>query len=172
MGMYDPLRDYLAGQPGDSCTLTFGDVEAIIRRSLPSSARRANNYKSWWANDKTHVQAASWMRAGWRTAGGPDLEAERIRFTRSRRPSPPPRTPGDGPSQVIVRNLDAAVVARLKLRARRNGRSLERELRLILTRATRPDRAALLAETDRIRAMTPGPLEDSVSLLRQDRDSR
>ena len=172
MSMYDPLRDYLAGQPGDSCTLTFGDVEGIIRRSLPGSARRANNYKSWWANDKTHVQAASWMRAGWRTAGSPDLAAERIRFTRSPRPSAPARTPGDGPSQVIVRNLDAEVVAELKRRARRNGRSLERELRLILTRAARPDRAALLAETDRIRAMTPGPLEDSVSLLRQDRDTR
>ena len=171
MGMYDPLRDYLAGQPGDSCTLTFGDVEEIIRRALPSSARGTNNYKSWWANDKTHVQAASWMRAGWRTAGSPDLEAERIRFTRSpRRPRPP--TPGDGPSQVIVRNLDAEVVAELKRRAKHNGRSLERELRLILTRAARPDRAALLAETDRIRALTAGPLEDSVALLRQDRDSR
>ena len=43
---------------------------------------------------------------------------------------------------------------------------------LIPTRAARPDRAELLAETDRIRAMTVGPLEDSVSLLRQDRDSR
>ena len=57
-------------------------------------------------------------------------------------------------------------------RARRNGRSLERELQLMLTRAARPDRAALIAETDRIRAMTAGPLQDSVSLLRQDRDSR
>ena len=172
MSMYDPLRDYLAGQPGDSCTLTFGDVEEIIRCSLPSGARRANNYKSWWANDKTHVQAASWMRAGWRTAGSPDLEAERIRFTRNPRRSPPPRNAADGPSQVIVRNLDAEIVAELKRRAKRNGRSLERELRLILTRAARPDRRALIAETDRIRVMTDGPLEDSVSLLRQDRDTR
>ncbi len=172
MGMYDPLGEYLSGQSGDSCTLTFRDVEAIIRDSLPSSARRANNYKSWWANDKTHVQAASWMRAGWRTAGRPDLEAARIRFTRSPRQSAPPRIGRDATSQVIVRNLDGEVVVELKRRAKRNGRSLERELRLILTRAARPDRAALLAETDRIRAMTAGPLEDSVSLLRQDRASR
>ena len=172
MGTYDPLREYLSGQPDDSCTLTFRDIEEIIRDSLPSSARRANNYKSWWANDKTHVQAASWMRAGWRTAGSPDLAAERIRFTRSPRAFRPPRNAGDGPSQVIVRNLDAAVVAELKRRARRNGRSLERELRLTLTRAARPDRATLIAEADRIRAMTAGPLEDSVSLLRQDRDRR
>lgn len=171
MGMYDPLREYLSGQPGDSCTLTFREVEKLIRESLPSSARRANNYKAWWANDETHVQAASWMQAGWKTAGSPDLETERIRFTRSaRRPAPTPA--GDSPSQVIVRNLDARVVAELKRRAKRNGRSLERELRLILARAARPDRAELLAQTDRIRAMTAGPLEDSVALLRKDRDSR
>ena len=36
----------------------------------------------------------------------------------------------------------------------------------------RRDRAELLAEADRIRAMRAGPLEDSVSLLREDRDSR
>lgn len=172
MGMYDPLREYLSGQRGDSCTLTFRDIEEIIGDSLPSSAKRANNYKAWWANDRTHVQSASWIRAGWRTAGSPDLEAERIRFTRSPRPSRPPRIADAGPAQVIVRNLDAEVVAELKRRAKRNGRSLERELRLILTRAARPDRAALIAETDRIRAMTAGPLENSVSLLRQDRDGR
>ncbi len=33
-------------------------------------------------------------------------------------------------------------------------------------------RAELIAEADRIRAMPPGPLEDSVLLLREDRDSR
>ena len=100
------------------------------------------------------------MQAGWTTDGSPDLETERIRFTRSSRRSSPSRT-GDAPPQVIVRHLDANVVAELKRRAKRNGRSLERELRLILTRAARPDRTALLAETDRIRAMTAGPLEDS-----------
>ena len=76
------------------------------------------------------------------------------------------------PSQVIVRNLDAGVVAELKRRAKRKGRSLERELRMILMRAARPERSKLIAEADRIRAMTAGPLEDSVSLLRKDRDSR
>ena len=32
-----------------------------------------------------------------------------------------------------------------------------------------PERQGLIAEADRIRAMTPGPLEDSVTLLRRDR---
>ena len=88
------------------------------------------------------------------------------------------RVVDDGPhqapavSQVIVRNLDSQVVGELKRRAKQKGRSLEGELRMILTRAARPQRAELLAEADRIRAMTPGPLEDSVAILRQDRNRR
>ena len=73
---------------------------------------------------------------------------------------------------MVVRNLDFGIVAELKQRARRNGHSLEQELRVILTRAARPGRRELIAEADRIRAMTAGPLEDSVSLLRQARDNR
>jgi len=37
-------------------------------------------------------------------------------------------------AQVLVRNLDKKTVDRLKARARRNGRSLEAELRVILER--------------------------------------
>lgn len=75
-------------------------------------------------------------------------------------------------AQVIVRNLDDEVVATLKRRAERHGHSLEQELRDILSRAARPDRTELLAETLRIRAMTPGVLSDSTELIREDRDRR
>ena len=74
-----------------------------------------------------------------------------------------------GPTQVVVRNLDPSVVAALKRRASRVGRSLERELRTILSREARPDRRELIAEANRVRAMTPAPLSDSTA-LRQDRD--
>jgi hypothetical protein len=40
-------------------------------------------------------------------------------------------------AQVLIRNLDRKTVDRLKARARRNGRSLEAELRLILEREAR-----------------------------------
>ena len=75
-------------------------------------------------------------------------------------------------AQVIVRNLDDEVVAALKRKAERHGRSLVQELRTILAGAARPDRAELLAEADRIRAMTAGVLPDSSDLIRGDRDSR
>lgn len=73
--------------------------------------------------------------------------------------------------QVIVRNLDDAVVAALKRRARAQNRPLEQELREILTAAAKPSGAELRAESTRIRGMTPpGPRIDLTSLIREDRD--
>ncbi len=73
---------------------------------------------------------------------------------------------------VTIRNLDDDVVAALKRRAKANNRSLEAELRVLLTREVRGQTAEdFLALADRIRAMTPTdrPQTDSVELLREDR---
>lgn len=76
-------------------------------------------------------------------------------------------------AQVIVRNLDAKIVAGLKARAALHGRALEQELREILTAAsqlTPPERLSLI---DRVRQMSEGSFEqDSVDLIREDRDHR
>lgn len=167
MGKYDPLEQYLSGQSSDSCTLTFSEVEIIIGGRLPASARE---HQGWWGNDKTHVQARSWMHVGWKVSQHHLLQRGHVHFTRIAHE----KFADEGPrvSQVIVRNLDASVVAELKRQAKQKGRSLEGELRMILTRAARPQRTELITQADRVRAMTPGPLEDSVILLRQDRDSR
>ncbi len=167
MGKYEHLGEYLTEQAGDGCTLTFARIEELIGASLPPSAR---NHRAWWANDATHPQARSWMRAGWHADGPPDIDEGRVRFVRT---TGEKRQAGRGPrAQVTVRNLDAAVVTGLKHRAKRNGVSLEQELRTLLTRAARPGRSELLAVADRIRAMTPGPLTDSASLLLADRARR
>jgi len=74
-------------------------------------------------------------------------------------------------AQVIVRNLPDDVVARLKARAASRRRSLEQELRDILSEAARPSREEILADFDRIRAMTPKvPQTDSAELIREERD--
>ena len=59
--------------------------------------------------------------------------------------------------QLTVRDLDDEVIARLRRRAERGGRSLDQELRATLTAASRQQRsrAEMIAATDRIRAMTP-----------------
>ncbi|MGH6919504.1 MAG: FitA-like ribbon-helix-helix domain-containing protein [Geminicoccaceae bacterium] len=74
-------------------------------------------------------------------------------------------------AQVRVCNLPDDVVARLKARAARARHSLEQELRNILIDAARPGRDEVLADMDRIRAMTPKVAQaDSAELIREDRD--
>lgn len=77
-------------------------------------------------------------------------------------------------AQVIVRNLRDDVVARLKRKAELHGRSLEQELRDLLTRAARLSGEEKQSLARRIRAMTPGKrsLSDSTRLIRADRDPR
>lgn len=73
--------------------------------------------------------------------------------------------------QVLVRDIEPAVVERLKERAQKNGRSLEAELRAILRRASGVDMAAALAELKRIQADFAGrTFSDSTELLRADRE--
>ena len=76
-------------------------------------------------------------------------------------------------ANVTIRNLDDEVVARLKDRAKANRRSLEAELREILTRAAgvvTGEEFRQLAE--RVALQTPNvPQTDSTQLIREDRDS-
>ena len=75
--------------------------------------------------------------------------------------------------QVIVRNLDDRVVESLKLKAELHGRSLEQELRDILTKAAglSPDEKIEMAR--QIRAMSHGKLKtDSTVFIREDRGRR
>ena len=74
-------------------------------------------------------------------------------------------------AQVLIRNVDDGVVDKLKARAKRNGVSLEAELRDILQREAMPrsmeEVRDILGELDRrTRGRT---LADGVKLLRKDR---
>jgi len=62
-------------------------------------------------------------------------------------------------AQVLVRNLDKGVVERLKAKAELKGRSLEQELREIITTAAPLTPEEKVARVRRIRAMSP-PLRD------------
>jgi plasmid stability protein len=75
-------------------------------------------------------------------------------------------------ANVTIRNLDDVVVEKLKVRAKTHHRSLEAELREILSAAVRrASKEELLAEAERIAAMTPDvPQTDSTLLIREDRD--
>lgn len=80
MAKYDPLHEYLSSRTEPLVKLSFSEIERIIGDSLPASARE---YPAWWANelDGNHVQARSWLNAGYRTRL-PDPNAETIEFVR------------------------------------------------------------------------------------------
>ena len=68
---------------------------------------------------------------------------------------------------LTVRGLDDRIIERLKERARARGRSLEGEMREILTQASRqPLILDALAEADRIAAMTPREMPQTENLMR------
>jgi plasmid stability protein len=78
----------------------------------------------------------------------------------------------DDMATVTIRNLDDGVVRRLKAQAKANRRSLEAELReLLSSEARRRERMRKFrARAHRIAAMTPEtPQTDSTRLIREDR---
>ncbi len=74
-------------------------------------------------------------------------------------------------ARIVVRNLDDSVVAELKRVCESHGRSLEAEVREVLTAATRVDRSEIRARLAAMRARQgPQAGPDSVELIREDRD--
>jgi len=79
--------------------------------------------------------------------------------------------------QVVIRNIDDRVLERLRQRAAAQHKSLEQCLREVLAEAAQPSREELLAEIERIRAMTPprkpgATYPTAEELIREGRDSR
>jgi hypothetical protein len=75
-------------------------------------------------------------------------------------------------AQVIIRNLDPETVEALKARAKRNGRSLEAELREVLSeRVARDAREEFLDWVDRHR-LPAVPGLDIVELIHEAREER
>jgi plasmid stability protein len=77
-------------------------------------------------------------------------------------------------AQVLVRDLNAKVIASLKKRAQKNRRSLQGELKLILEEASRNTSLRIdefIARAQNIRERTSGKTQtDSATLIREDRE--
>ena len=72
---------------------------------------------------------------------------------------------------ILVRNVDEEVARRLRDKAAASGRSLSDTAQEALRQFVMPSKAELLAEVDRIRAMSPYSDVDSTALIREDRDN-
>jgi CheY-like chemotaxis protein len=76
-GKYQPLFERLRDGREARITLTFAEIEALLRKPLPPSARASRN---WWSNRTTSSpQSAAWMKAGYRVEKL-DLEQGRVTF--------------------------------------------------------------------------------------------
>lgn len=76
MSKYDPLLRHLSKSKG-ALEFSFDDLEEVLGFPLPGSARR---HAAWWSNSGgTHVQAAAWLNAGYRTEDV-SIPQGRVRF--------------------------------------------------------------------------------------------
>ena len=75
---YAPLHRYLSERPSQVVAMSFAELERILGRALPASARR---HRAWWANETagTHSHARSWTGAGYDVVSV-DLRSERVAF--------------------------------------------------------------------------------------------
>ena len=83
MSEYEALKTFLESLPyyHKEAAFSFGELEKVLGRELPPSAR---NLRPWWGNDyssETHSQAQAWIDAGWKV-DKVNLEEEWVRFVR------------------------------------------------------------------------------------------
>jgi hypothetical protein len=65
-GKYIRLYEFLKGQQVERITLSFNQIEELLKFKLPASAYK---HRAWWANENEgrHTHARSWRNAGWKT---------------------------------------------------------------------------------------------------------
>ncbi len=83
-GKYEPFENFISKTPVlvTTLTLSFDQIELIIRSSLPKSA---GTYRQWWANLKHHEhspQAKAWMESGFKV-NQVDLPSRVVQFSRA-----------------------------------------------------------------------------------------
>lgn len=92
MGKYEPLTEFLKDASQNEVRMSFDEIEKIIGRQLPSSARR---HRAWWSNNpENSVMTKAWLDAGWKSEQV-DMEARKLVFRRMRKnDADEPPTPG------------------------------------------------------------------------------
>ncbi len=80
MGKYTPLEEFLKRQSGDSVVLTFDEIEKIIGKPLPDSARR--HFQNWDYRPPGISLSNAWHNAGFQVVMV-DMENETVRLKRT-----------------------------------------------------------------------------------------
>ena len=84
MGKYEPLGEFLRSQRLDRISMTFGEIERILKAKLPDSKK----HRAWWSNNPdNNVMTREWLDAGYETEAV-DIAGEKLVF-RKLEPTPP-----------------------------------------------------------------------------------
>ncbi|MEH2196490.1 MAG: helix-turn-helix transcriptional regulator [Nostoc sp.] len=74
---YQPLLEFLRGSDQNEITLSFAEIETLIKDTLPNSAK---SKRAWWSNrSKGALQALSWIEAGY-SVGDVDFDKQNVTF--------------------------------------------------------------------------------------------
>lgn len=174
MSVYEPLTRHLESRREAEAPLTFEEIEAILNRDLPRSARQ---YQPWWSNTATHTQADAWLSIGWKTTQL-DLVKQRVVFVRDRDASmlgvresgsPYLRPDLEGAVMVQANVLSPIAKALVQRHMSEQAVSAEQAIADLLHQAAMDRRRRLL---DRFPLVGAPSSVDSVDLIREDRDAR
>ena len=176
MSKYEPLKKHLSEYCGSEAAMSFRDVEAILGFALPQSAR---SYPAWWSNNVgTHVNAAAWREAGWKTSRV-DLGSERVTFVRAAGGVQDSATPfvhrlarGVEPGGAIVVQVERLSRATLRMVddwMEESGSDRAGAVAALLNAAAMARRREML-DTLPVARMPVG--HDSTAMIREDRDAR
>lgn len=162
MSVYSPLRERLANAGPAPVTLTFEEIERLLGRKLPPSARDDRIKRQWWANTDTHAQARAWLLAGRKAR----LSARDNRVTFVLESS------REETLRIEEEALTPAARHLVRETARVWGDDRSAAAAALLNEAAKAKRLAVLDEMDRIRSRTVYSEISSVDLIREDRDAR
>lgn len=74
---YEALYDFLLKSGRQTITLSFAEIETILKRDLPPSAYK---YSAWWSNSTDrHRQVNAWLCAGYETRAV-DISGQSVTF--------------------------------------------------------------------------------------------
>lgn len=81
MGKYEPLGEFLRSQRLDRISMTFGEIERILKAKLPDSKK----HRAWWSNNPdNNVMTREWLDAGYETESV-DIASGKLVFRRNKK---------------------------------------------------------------------------------------
>ena len=164
MSVYEPLRQRLSRADLPCVTMSFAEIEALLGRRLPPSARDPKIKRQWWANTDTHSQARAWLDAGRRAKL--DIASDTVAFVSDVRD-----IKADKQNHVLLAldQLTPAALQLIRSKAQKTGETEADVIADMLNAAARAHRRAILDKADgrsRFSAVS------SAELVREDRDAR